>query len=318
MWPVRYQLALLTVLALQNTALILLIKHVTSMRKFPPTLGVILVEITKLVLCYILEAPRHNYSIHSITITALRDPCLTSYAIPALLYTLQNNLCLVAVSRMGPVEYQVLYQSKILTTAFFSWVVLNKTIRLVQWVSLAVLLLGVCVVAVPASSGAVLRTVWRDQLVGMVAIALASLSSGFCGVYMEKITKSRVQKQRSVALQSLGLTIYSLPASIILHSCTHGFNFQGIQHALTNPQIIFLFLMQAGSGFLVGAVIRHSDNVLKGFATSASLVLSAAIASPDNRVLVGTCLVALAAVLYGFDTKERRLSLGEKVKSSNI
>lgn len=163
-----------------------------------------------------------------------------------------------------------------------------------------------------------IRVAWREQLIGVTAIALASLSSGFCGVYIESITKSRTQKQRSVALQSLGLTIYSLPAAIILHCCSNGLNFNGWLNAITNSKIAFLFLMQAGSGFLVGTVIRHSDNVLKGFATSVSLVLSAAIASPDNRVLVGTCMVALAAVLYGIDTKERNIILGVRTKSSNI
>ena len=57
--------------------------------------------------------------------------------------------------------------------------------------------------------------------------------------------------------------------------------------------------MQATSGMLVGAVIRHSDNILKGFATSVSLVASAMLTEPGNRVVVGTVIVALAVCLFG-------------------
>jgi UDP-sugar transporter A1/2/3 len=46
--------------------------------------------------------------------------------VPAALYAVQNNLLFIALSNLDSVSYQVLYQSKIATTAFFAWLMLNK------------------------------------------------------------------------------------------------------------------------------------------------------------------------------------------------
>ena len=68
--------------------------------------------------------------------------------IPAFLYTLQNNLLYYALSQLDATVYQVLYQVKLLTTAMFSVVLLQRSFSTVRWVSLGVLALGVALVQV--------------------------------------------------------------------------------------------------------------------------------------------------------------------------
>jgi UDP-sugar transporter A1/2/3 len=322
-WPFRHQLALLSILAVQNTALILILKNVmTKPGSRPATLNVILVEVLKIILCVLLELPRHNYRPVSVMRSVMHDPHLPSYALPALIYAVQNNLCLVAVRRLGTVEYQVLYQSKVLTTAMFAWALLGKPISGKQWASLVLLLTGTCVVIVPGSA-------WSDkrqngvseEFIGAAAIISAAVTSGFCGVYLEKMVKSAVQRKRTVALQSIGLAVFSLPAAILLHSLHNdlGSLVWGLCEMLKDGKVLFVCALQAASGLLVGAVMRHSDNVLKGFATCTSLVLSTAITSPGNSVVVGTVLVALAIVVYG--SEERFSSMMKRVRTrsaSNI
>ena len=64
---------------------------------------------------------------------------------------------------------------------------------------------------------------------------------------------------------------------------------------------------QVGLGGLVTAlVVRHADNILKGFATSLSIILSGVVSlqvselrfSPSPWWLVGSALVTLATCLY--------------------
>ena len=74
-------------------------------------------------------------------------------AIPAVFYTLQNLLQYVAIGNLDAVQFQVLYQLKILTTAIFSVVLLRRTLGVKRWMALLVLTLGVCVVSLPADSG---------------------------------------------------------------------------------------------------------------------------------------------------------------------
>lgn len=315
MWPLRYQFGLLSALAIQNTILLLLLKSSLQDNGHPATLNVIAVELVKILICTLVELPSHNYSLHSIHTAVMHDPHLAHYALPASLYALQNNLCLIAITKMGPVEYQVVYQSKILVTAVMAWWWLGRRVTLVQWASLVVLVAGVVVVVMP-EGGANRRVSVVDEMVGMMAVLTAAVTSGFCGVYLEGLAKDGAQRRRSVALQSLGLAMYSLPAAIIIHSLNHRtLDLDRLLPLLITPKMQFILVMQAVSGMLVGAVIRHSDNVLKGFATSVSLVASACFTEPGMRVVLGTVLVAGAVCLYGarIDTKR-----GMKIKSMNI
>lgn len=68
-------------------------------------------------------------------------------AIPATLYTLQNTLQYAALGHLDPVRFQVLYQLKILSTAFFSVVMLGKSLTPRRWAALVILTFGVSVVS---------------------------------------------------------------------------------------------------------------------------------------------------------------------------
>lgn len=67
--------------------------------------------------------------------------------------------------------------------------------------------------------------------------------------------------------------------------------------------------MQSGGGLLVAIVIKYADNILKGFATSAAIVVSC-IASVylfntriDLMFALGTLLVVVSVFLYSYMPK---------------
>lgn len=72
--------------------------------------------------------------------------------LPAVFYTLQNMLQFVAVENLDAVHFQVLYQLKIITTAIFTVVMLNRPLGMVRWLSLVILTLGVSIVSLPSGS----------------------------------------------------------------------------------------------------------------------------------------------------------------------
>ena len=67
-------------------------------------------------------------------------------AVPASCYALQNNLVFLAISNLSAAAAQVLYQTKTLSTAFFTVVLLGRTFKKVQWASFALLSIGVVLV----------------------------------------------------------------------------------------------------------------------------------------------------------------------------
>jgi len=71
------------------------------------------------------------------------------YAVPALAYTIMNNLVFLSLDKLNAAVQQVTYQLKILTAAVLAVVMLGKRIQVRQWLSLALLILGVALVQWP-------------------------------------------------------------------------------------------------------------------------------------------------------------------------
>ncbi|KAF7922104.1 uncharacterized protein EAE98_008315 [Botrytis deweyae] len=84
-------------------------------------------------------------------------------AIPATLYTLQNSLQYIAVSNLEAVQFQVLYQLKILTTAVFSVVLLRRALSSKRWIALILLTIGVTIVQLPGGTPSAYSTMNDSQ-----------------------------------------------------------------------------------------------------------------------------------------------------------
>ncbi len=88
------------------------------------------------------------------------------------------------------------YQLKILTTALCWVLMLKKTLEKHQWFSLFILAMGVAFVTWPSPEETNKRLIAQSQAtvfqqsMGFGAVLLASLTSGFAGVYFEKILKN--------------------------------------------------------------------------------------------------------------------------------
>lgn len=67
---------------------------------------------------------------------------------PAFCYVIQNNVLFFALLKLDAATYQVTYQLKILTTAFFAVVMLHKKLTLLKWFALILLTCGVAIVQV--------------------------------------------------------------------------------------------------------------------------------------------------------------------------
>lgn len=147
-----------------------------------------------------------------------------------------------------------------------------------------------------------------SQFVGLVSVLVACCSSGFAGVYFEKILKETKQSVwvRNIQLGMFGLIfgIFGMLAYDGDRVLEHGM-FQGY-----NTLTWIVVALQALGGLVIAAVIKYADNILKGFATSLSIILSTFISyfwledfEPTRVFFLGTLFVIMATFLYGYESK---------------
>ena len=239
---------------------------------------------------------------------------MVKLCVPSFLYTIQNNLLYLALTNLDAATYQILYQLKILTTAVFSALILGRRFSTTKWTSLFVLTVGVAIVQVSGSSDHHDASEDRNRFIGLIAVLCATCTSGFSGVYFERILKG---SEITLWIRNIQMGIPSMiVASITCYLedsneiSAKGF-FQGY-----SPMVVTVITVQAVGGLIVAVVVKYADNVLKVFATSFSIILSCVISAfafdfrPNILFMVGASLVVAASAMYSkpanINKKKRR------------
>jgi len=307
-WP-GYKYIACLILCLQNATLVLVMRHTRTRSgdMYISTTAVVMTELVKTLVCLFLVYRDEGYSVRGwldhLHKNIVQDPMDTlKLAVPSGIYTLQNNLLYVAVSNLDAATFQVSYQLKILTTAIFSVTMLGKSLSKQHWVSLFILFVGVSAVQI---QNATKKTVAEDQslAVGMVAVIVSCISSGFAGVYFEKILKGT---KGSLWLRNIQLGGFGMIFGLMGMAFNDGAKVSEKGFFVGYDYLVwFIVVFQAFGGLLVAVVVKYADNIMKGFATSAAIILScvASVYFFDYVITLqftlGTMLVILSVYLYG-------------------
>jgi UDP-galactose transporter len=236
---------------------------------------------------------------------------------PAFLYLVQNNILFVALANLSAPVFQVCYQvsakakqpkpkqrtpftdsltraqSKLVTTALVSKMLLNRDYHTLQWGSLASLGVGVAVVVLGESAPAASDdsdTSSQSIVLGLLAVAVASLSSAIAGVYFEKVLKG---SSTSLWMRNVQLAVISVALSALQRMLTASPPASADDDA--EPRAFLegfdavtwtLVCLQAFGGLLVAAIVKYADNVVKGLATGVAVVFATTV----SVLFLGTAL----------------------------
>ncbi|XP_077065520.1 solute carrier family 35 member A3b isoform X1 [Siphateles boraxobius] len=316
----RLKYVSLGVLVLQTTSLVLTMRYSRTLHSEDPrylaSSAVVCAEVLKIVACLLLVFRDQSFSVRALNGVLkeeiINKPLLTlKLAVPSGIYTLQNNLLYVALSNLDAATYQVTYQLKILTTALFSVSMLGKRLGIYQWLSLVILMAGIALVQqwpTEVTSIAPQKDLTASsQLMGLLAVLVACFSSGFAGVYFEKILK---ESKQSVWVRNIQLGLFGLIFGLVGVFVYDGERVRenGLFQGYNNVTWAVVAL-QALGGLVIAAVIKFADNILKGFATSISIILSTLISyffledfDPTSVFFLGAMLVIAATFLYGYES----------------
>ena len=151
-------------------------------------------------------------------------------------------------------------------------IMLSRKLSALKWGSLLVLFAGVALVQVQNISVSSKSGQSQNGFLGLFAVIVSCLSSGFAGVYFEKMLKG---SDASVWLRNVQLGIFGSTTAVIGMLLTDGAAIvqKGFFFAYT-PLVFLVVFQQAIGGLIVALVLRYADNILKVFATSLSIILS--------------------------------------------
>uniref|UniRef100_A0A224Z546 UDP-N-acetylglucosamine transporter n=1 Tax=Rhipicephalus zambeziensis TaxID=60191 RepID=A0A224Z546_9ACAR len=301
-------------IVIQTTTLVLLLRYsrtqVVQGSRYLSSSAVVCAEFLKIITCVAVLLWNNGFSVPALVLQlrneVWRQPIETSkMLVPAGLYTIQNNLLFYALSLLDAATYQVTYQLKILTTAMFSVWMLNRRISKQQWFSLVLLIVGVALVQMP--TGKAPETALEQghyRFLGLLAVLASCLSSGFSGIYLEKMLKEITW---SLWIRNIQLAIFGFLLGIAAmlvsdwNQLLDGGFFQGY-----NAVTWMVILLQTFGGLVVSLAVRYADSILKGFATSISIVLSTLCSYyllgdllPTRNFFLGAGIVITATSLYG-------------------
>jgi UDP-sugar transporter A1/2/3 len=195
---------------------------------------------------------------------------------------------------------------------------LKKVLSPKKWLSLLLLTVGIGIVQISnhtSSSGG------SSNFIGLMSVFTACILSGLAGVWFEKVLKG---SKSSLYIRNIQLCIFSIIPGLIFGVFLNDGNrvwkqgFFGGYDFWTWATIS----NQAIGGLIVAMVVKYADNILKGFATSISIVISciASVFIFDFQItflfVVGACLVLactfkwfneIATHIYGLpDERQRR------------
>lgn len=209
---------------------------------------------------------------------------------PSIMYVFENTFIYDAIANLSVSMFQVIYQSKLLTTAIMSVILLNREYSTKQWICLATLGFGVSVVIVGEGiqndAGIFVdddRTNPSGKFFtqGIFSAFAACFCSACAGVFFEKALKKNMEQKESRKPASMWMRNMQMAYFSIIAGCIQFLRLSGddikkdFLHGF-NSRVWCLVIVQAVGGLLNAAIIKYADNVLKGMATGVSLIFSTA------------------------------------------
>lgn len=201
----------------------------------------------------------------------------------ALIYGAMNILSFVSLRNISAAMFTIFAQCKIMTTAVFSSVMLQRSYSWTQWRALLALMMGVLLFSEP---------IWGDPdhrkeieggnvIVGTIAVITEVTLSGFASIYFEKVIKLDALKL-NIWERNFQLALGSLPVYLFFIAGDGG----GMTGFLGGWSwiAVLLSLLGAAGGLLVALSIKYGDSILKTLATTGAIILSSLL---DHFLLGG-------------------------------
>jgi len=280
---------LLCLLVIQNTSTTILARYTKTKYSYNTDHMLFIAELMKFVASIVLELLDVSIAsgkldflgfLRSLRVHMLENPLdALKLTIPSGLFYLQNSLVYYSISLIPVPLFQITQQTKLVTTALLSLIILKRKFSSCQWLSIIALCIGSAICIISSSCATSSGTISSDHpklpsaLFGLMLIFISNLSSSIASVYFEVVIKGT---NASIWMRNIQLSMFSL--CIISSRLLKGWDESAPQFLHDFNFILWVQMSTfAFGGLLVASVIKYTDSVRKGLATGLSVVLSSAV-----------------------------------------
>jgi len=237
---------------------------------YDATAAVLLAEVAKLIFTVLMLSPEARSAVRP---TA---SCLL-FAVPAVLYVVQNRLVFEALRRLAPPEYQLLNNMKLFTTSLVFRVTMKRRLTLLQWLALVLLAVGMAVATREPPSAAGGRDAasavdgagddGRGMWTGIGYMTMVSWCSAFAGVSNEWLIKrSPNALEANLWLYLFGLIPCCWQLSMTPDAWGRLLRLEGF--SLLTWMVV---LCNAVLGQTIAFLLRYADSIVKLHAVCAAM-----------------------------------------------
>ena len=236
------------------------------------------------------------------------------FAVPALLFALNNALIFAIVASIRPALFQLLSTTKTVFTAILFRLVLRRKLTITQQAAVVILAAGAAVSRLNSRCGedeedigsgsGEAQPIVRGEWVGVLLTLFTCISSSFGGVFNEALLKKDGHLHslflQNAVLYSWGVVINATALGVRNHDKIAKIGVFG-GYA---PPVALLILTNAVTGLSISAVLKHCDNLVRVFASGGSMIGSMVIEglamqlAPTPELILAAVIVAGSAVVY--------------------
>ncbi|CAH9056336.1 unnamed protein product [Cuscuta europaea] len=228
------------------------------------------------------------------------------YPIPAALYLCKNLLQYYIFAYVDAPGYQILKNLNIISTGVLYQIILKRKLSEVQWAAFILLCAGCTTAQLNPSSDHILQSPVQGWLMAIVM----ALLSGFAGVYTEAIIKNR--PSRNINVQNFWLYVFGMvfnAIAIVIQDFDEVVD-KGFFHGYSLITVLMI-LNHALSGLAVSMVMKYADNIVKVYATSVAMLLTAVVSvflfgfHLSLAFFLGSTVVSVSVYLHSIGKLQR-------------
>lgn len=220
------------------------------------------------------------------------------FMLPAMLYTISNNITFIALSYLSSSMFSLLMNLKIPMTGVLAYILLRKQITQLGWIALVTMFIG-SAIACLRFQGTSLGL--NCSLLGVILMVGYSVCSASAAVYMEYITRHLFSNE-NIFLQNIKFCAYGIVFNTIVTILRGNL----LTWYLESIHLLSIFAM-VFNGLITAAVIKYAGSIPKTYSVAFAALVTSLLALfiwhtiLDWNYYLGAIICCLSIQLYVLD-----------------